>query len=354
MIDWRTKLRKEEGLQRRQAIPTEDDLLALAEVAQLYYVEDHTQERIARRIGASRSNVSRMLKEARARGLVEIRIRSPLGTVPELQEALGERLGLRECLVLAASDRGPRVPDPGDVARKIGALAARYMQENVAEGSVVGVGWSSTVYHHVVSSGYLREKRGVSVVQLMGSVGDSIPELNGMYITARLAAALGASAHYLHAPMLVSDASVRDALLRDQGVRRTLGVARRADITVVGVGAVDRECGQYRTGYLNDADLEYIRGQGAVGEVCGSYFLQDGSHCQVEMNERTVALDFGSLARVPIRIGVSWGVKKARANVSVARSGAVNVVITDEDAAREMLRLADDEATPVSTADRPA
>lgn len=339
--------------QRRQATLTEDDLLALAEVAQLYYAEDFTQAQIARRVGGSRSNVSRMLKEARARGLVEIRIRSPLGTVPELQEALRERMGLGECLVLAISDRGPQASEPDGVARKIGALAARYMQENVADGSVVGVGWSSTVYHHVVSSGYLREKRGVAVAQLMGSVGDSIPELNGMHITARLAAALGANAHYLHAPMLVSDASVRDALMRDQGVRRTLGVARRADVTVVGVGAVDRESGQYRTGYLNDADLEYIRGRGAVGEVCGSYFSCDGSPCQVEMNQRTVALDFESLAGVPTRIGVSWGVKKALANVSVVRSGAVNVMITDEDTAREMLRLVDDEAAGPA-ADRPA
>jgi DNA-binding transcriptional regulator LsrR (DeoR family) len=325
----------------------------LAEVAQLYYAEDFTQEQIARRIGGSRSNVSRMLKEARARGLVEIRIRSPLGTIPELQEALRERTGLAECLVLSTSGRGARASESGSIAGKIGALAARYMQESISDGNIVGVGWSSTVYHHVVSSGYLREKRGVAVCQLMGSVGDSIPELNGMHIAARLAAALGASAHYLHAPMLVADSAVRDALMRDQSIRKTLSVARRADVTVVGVGAVDRDSGQYRTGYLNDSDLEYIRGRGAVGEVCGSYFLRDGSFCPVEMNERTIALDFESMVRVPTRIGVSWGVKKALANVSVARSGVVNVLITDEDTAREMLRLAEDDA-PAPAVGRPA
>lgn len=339
--------------QRRQSALTEGDLLALAEVAQLYYVEDYTQAQIARRIGGSRSNVSRMLKEARERGLVEISIRSPLGTVSGLQEALKERMGLKECLVLSLSDRGSQTSEPGDIARKIGALAARYMREKISDDSVVGVGWSSTVYHHVVSSGYLREKHGVAVAQLMGSVGDSIPELNGMHITARLAAALGATAHYLHAPMLVADTSVRDALLRDQSIRKTLGVARRADVTVVGVGAVDRESGQYRTGYLNDADLEYIQGRGAVGEVCGSYFFRDGSLCTVEMNDRTIALDFESMLRVPIRIGVSGSVKKALANIGVARSGAVNVLITDEGTAREMLRLVEDEAA-VPAANSPA
>ena len=60
-----------------------DDLLLLADVAQQYYLEDMTQEQIARRIGVSRSNVSRMLKDARERGVVEIRIHHPLRTVPE-------------------------------------------------------------------------------------------------------------------------------------------------------------------------------------------------------------------------------------------------------------------------------
>lgn len=325
--------------QRRRGALSEEESLALCEVAHLYYLQDFTQERIARQIGVSRSNVSRMLKEARARGLVEIKVSSPLGTVSPLQEALEGRMGLKECLVLATVDRGSQDAGGGDVAAKIGALAARYLQKNVSGGSIVGVGWSSTVYHHLVSSNYLQNTNGVSVAQMMGSVGDSIPELNGMHIVARLAASLGASAYYLHAPMLVADANVREALLRDQSVARTLEVARNADVMVAGVGAVDRYSGQYRTGYLDDADLEYIRDLGAVGEVCGAYFLRDGSFCPVEMNERTIALEFDSMVKIPTRIGVSWGIQKALANIAAVRSGVLNVLVTDEDTAWEMLRL---------------
>ena len=324
---------------RRRSVLTEEELLLLAEVAQLYYVGDFTQERIARRVGTSRSNVSRMLKEAREQGLVEIKVRSPLSTVPELQDTLKAFTGLKECYVLSTSDHWSRFSQSDSLERKMGALAARCLQENVTEDNIVGVGWSSTVYHHVVNSGYLHEKRGVTVVQLMGSVGDSIPELNGLHIAARLAAALSARAHYLYAPVLVSDVAVRDALLCDQSIRKTLGMAQRADVMIAGVGAVDREAGQYRTGYLNDADLDYIRGQGAIGDVCGSYFSRDGSFCPIEMNERTIALDFESMLNIPTRIGVSYGVKKALANIGAARSGLLNTLITDEEAARQMLSL---------------
>lgn len=334
---WLPGLQKETDLQqRRQNTLSEDELLLLAEVAQLYYVRDFTQEQIAQRIGVSRSNVSRMLKEARAQGMVEIRIHSPFRTVPGLQEELRARLGLRECLVLDVANRGGGSSGAEDVYERIAALAARYLQENIADGSIVGVGWSTTVYRSV-NSGYLRKKSGVTVVQLMGSVGGSIPGLNGISITARLADALGANAHYLHAPMLVTDAAVRNGLLRDPNIRRTLEMGRRADIAVVGVGAIDRDHGQYRTGYLNDADLEYIRGHGAVGDVCGSYFSSDGQPVPLEMNERTIALDFESLRRIPGRVGVSWGVQKALANIGAVRSGLLNVLITDEDTAGEML-----------------
>jgi deoxyribonucleoside regulator len=332
---------------RGRVNPSEDDLRLLAEVARLYYIEDLNQEQIAQRVGGSRSNVSRMLREARSRGLVEIRIRTPLATVPRLQEALKTRLGLRGCLVLAA-DQGFRASEVNNTAFDMAALTARYVQESIPDDSILGVGWSRTIYRSV-SSGHFRKKRGVQVVQLMGSVGGNIPELDGISTTGRLAGALGATAHYLHTPVLVTDSIVRDGLLRDQNIRATLEIARRADAMVVAVGPINRDHGQYLTGYLNDADLDYIRGNGAVGDVCGSYFSRDGSLIPLEMNERTVAVGFGDMRRISHRIGVSWGADRPLANIGAVRSGLLNVLITDEDAASRMVEILDSESPAVSS-----
>jgi DNA-binding transcriptional regulator LsrR (DeoR family) len=48
------------------------------------------------------------------------------------------------------------------------------------------------------------------------------------------------------------------------------------------------------------------------------------------------------MLRAGLRVGVSCGIEKALPNVGAARSGLVNVLITDERAAREMLRLVGD------------
>jgi deoxyribonucleoside regulator len=329
--------------QRRTAL-SEDESLLLAEVAQLYYLKDFTQEQIAQRIGVSRSNVSRMLKEAREQGMVEISIHSPLRTASGLQAKLVERLGLRECLVLANLDLDSRIFEATDNVSQVAALAARYLQENTDQGDVVGLGWSRSV-HYVVRSRFLREKQDVTVVQLMGSIGGSITELDGIAVTAFLADVWGASAHYLHTPMLVTEAAVRDGLLRDPHISKTLEIARRADSIVVGVGSMDEENGQYRTGYCSKVELDYIRDKGGVAEVCGSYLSRDGSLVPLEMHERMIAIGFEEIKAIPNRIGVSSGSHKPLANIGAARSGLLNVLITDDDTARKMLDVLDDESS---------
>ncbi len=325
-------------VQRRRGASTDHEALLLGEVARLYYLKNFTQQHIADRIGVSRTNVSRMLREARDRGLVEIKIHTPLNVVNDLQEELMMRLGLRECLVLASPRLGEDTVKLTDTVGRLSALGASYMQETIADRSIVGVSWSSTVYH-IISAQYLREKSGVTAVQLMGSIGGSISELDGVSITGRLADVLDGKAHYLHSPMLVANAAACDALMRDPHISKTLEVARNADTMVVSVGVINQTSGQYRTGYLDDEDLEYIRNQGAVGDICGSYFARDGSRVPLEMNGRTIAIEFEEMKAIPNRVGVSGGPNKALPNIGAVRAGLLNVLITDEDTAREMLDI---------------
>ena len=335
--------------QRRRKVSTAHEALLLGEVARLYYVNNFTQQHIADRIGVSRTNVSRMLSEARNRGLVEIKIHTPLNVANELQEELVKRLNLRECLVLQSPPPEWDAAELTDTVGRLSALGASYLQENIADRSIVGVSWSSTVYH-VISDQHLQEKSGVTAVQLMGSIGGSIIELDGVSITGRLADVVGGKAQYLHAPMLVANAAACDALMRDPHISKTLEVARNADTMVVSVGVINENSGQYRTGYLDDDDLEYIRGEGAVGDICGSYFARDGSPVRLEMSERTIAIEFEEMKAIPNRVGVSGGPNKALPNIGAVRAGLLNVLITDENTAREMLNvLSAESVTPDSS-----
>ena len=339
------ELRMAIGSMSQQRSVTPPNQFVLAEVAHLYYVKDFTQAQIAERMGVSRSNVSRILKDARKHGMVEIRIHSPLRTVPNLQQELVTRLGLRECLVLSDVDRDYQFFEATDTPKQVAELAARHLQESTIDGDIIGLGWGRSVYR-VARSRFLREQRDVTIVQAMGSMGGSIAEFDGVATTAYMAGALGAGAHYLHAPMLVTDELVKSGLLRDPHIRKTLEVARRSNTIVSSVGMPTQQHGQYLTGYLNDADLEHIRDQGAVGDICGAYYALDGSPVPLEMDGRSIALSFEELRQIPNRIGVGSGAEKPEANVGAARSGLINVLITDENTAIKMLDVLNGQSMP--------
>src|SRR5512132_1385369 len=69
-------------------MPPLRDPALLAKAARLYFVDDRSQDDVAAILGTTRSNVSRMLKQARDLGIVEIRIVDPTGRDPELEAAL--------------------------------------------------------------------------------------------------------------------------------------------------------------------------------------------------------------------------------------------------------------------------
>ncbi len=67
----------------------EDELLV--RIAWLYYMEELTQAEIADRLNMSRIKITRYLKQAREKGIVQINIQSNNSNVLELESALSNR-----------------------------------------------------------------------------------------------------------------------------------------------------------------------------------------------------------------------------------------------------------------------
>ena len=104
----------------------EDHLALLMQVASWYYEERLCQADIARRIGRSRSMVSRLLQEARDKGVVKIQVLSPfLNRVSELEDYLCQSFGLSQAYVLA----DPPVDYPL-LIRRLGELGAHALGED--------------------------------------------------------------------------------------------------------------------------------------------------------------------------------------------------------------------------------
>ena len=110
----------------------------LAAVANLYYCSDLTQSQIAERLYISRPKVSRMLKEARELGIVEINIHEPWERNIDYEQKLKNAFGLENIRVVAGMDS-----DEG--AGKIAEAVSYYLDSAVKRERCLGFPGKYTV-----------------------------------------------------------------------------------------------------------------------------------------------------------------------------------------------------------------
>jgi len=312
----------------------EDRLEFLGQVAAWYYEDDLDQARIAERIGKSRSMVSRLLAEARTAGLVQVRVRFPLRTDPELEDRLSGTFDLAEVRVLAG---GPQ--DHDSMLRSLGQLGARTLQSRLRSDMTVAIGWGASL-HWLVRAMPEIQLDSVMVLQVMGSVGDGDPNVDGADLARWLAAKLNGDFRAMAAPVIVDRPETARSLVADRTIATTLRMAESSDLAIIGIGSIDSSVsGLARAGYLNKRHIARLRQAGVVGDVLGYLVNGAGRVLDIPENDRVVALHPDKLAKIPTVIGVAGGTSKAAAINACLRAGLIDVLVTDAEAASALIAI---------------
>jgi DNA-binding transcriptional regulator LsrR (DeoR family) len=313
----------------RDASPRARELLVKA--ARMYFLDGRAQEDIARVLGTSRSNVSRMLKAARASGIVEVRIQEGEGRDTDLEQALAERFGLT-CIRVA----GFRPHQ--DVLTEAGALAAEWLEHTLQDGQILALSWGTTL-QAVVAAVSVVQRRGVEVVPLVGglSVGESL--VAGQDLVRELAERLGATYRDLLAPALLRSPSAREALLDEPSIAQLMARARSADIALVGIGTL----GAGSTEHVLDGlalgagqRAEFLA-QNPVGDTCCRFFDAAGQSIGGAVRDQVLAVELDDLRRIPTVVGVATGAEKTQAVLAALRGGIIDGLITDARLAHSLL-----------------
>ena len=100
-----------------------EHIQTLLTVARRYWLEQATQAEIAAEIDYSRSMVSRLLDEARRRGIITFTVQHPLERAIELEDALTRTFGLTCARVAMSNDNATA----DEVARMAADLVTTYM-----------------------------------------------------------------------------------------------------------------------------------------------------------------------------------------------------------------------------------
>lgn len=316
--------------------PGLDELRLLTKVARLYHEKGVRQPQIAERLGFSQARVSRMLKQAEELGIVRTVVTMPPGVHGELEDELQGRYGLRDVVVVDAADTD-------DIRAALGAATAAYLGVTLTRGHVVGLtSWSESVLGAVERMPSRGQPTVDRVVQMLGGLGVPAGQVHANRLITEFAAACGATPILMPAPGLVSDAAVRDALVRDGSISGVM--AAWADITdaLVGIGSMEPSPLLARSGTgVTDAELGILRELGAVGDIGFRYYDADGALVRSGLDERVMGISAEQFFGIPRRIGVAGGAAKFQAIRGAARGGWVNVLITDRESARHLVEDAD-------------
>ena len=307
----------------------------LAKVAAMYYERDMTQNDIAAALELSRVKIHRLLKEARESQVVRILIDWPIKRSRELEARLVHRFGLERALALQTG-----ATDGALLRRQIAQLAARYLEGLLVDGASLSICFGSTTYE-VISAIRPDFQADVKVMQATGSLSHALKEFDSSALTRQLAQKLGGEALYLSSPLLADNAEAA-AVIREQAVvNQALEQVRRADYALVGIGDLDPAIsGFIRAGVADAAQLRSYRAKGAIGDMAWQIFDRGGQPFPCELNQRIIGVTLDELRAVPQTIAVAGGLNKAAAIAGAMKSGAINVLCTDEATAAHILEIA--------------
>ena len=297
----------------------------------MYFLDGRSQDDVARALGTSRSNVSRMLAAARAQGIVEIRVHDQTSRAAELEQALRARFGLRHARVAAFR--------PGvDVVAAAGDLAAQWLDESLRDGQVLGLSWGRSL-QAMVDAFTVDQPRSVEVLPLVGGLSTVSSLVSGEELVRELAGRMGATFRYLHAPGLLRSRAARDSMLAEPAIAEVLARALTADIAMVGIGAVGTGSSKEIIDALDlgAAERAAFVAAGPVGDACCRYFDAEGRPIGGAVHERVLAIELEQLRAIPTVIGVATGPEKAPGVLGALRGELVDGLVTDAGLALALL-----------------
>ncbi|MDR1533741.1 MAG: hypothetical protein LBU64_01380 [Planctomycetota bacterium] len=305
----------------------------LYEIARMYYCLDLPQKEIARRTSFSRAHISRLLKQAREEGIVEIKLnyfgeRSSFG-----ETVIGEAFGLANIRVYNCDGISLE-----EVHKAICCQAAGYVESILKPRQVIGITRGSII------AGMIQEFKGsrrldLKVVQLMGAdaaganIG-SVPDL-----IRKMVDLFGGTASYLDAPLYVENDIARNNLIQEAFLSRQMKKARSAEIILTSIRPLYKGLKRHIwTGFIGDREIGELLNAGAVGYILARAFDRDGRLVDHPVNRRIIGMEPAELREKNV-IAVAYDKDYAQAVLGALRGGYVKTLITDSACADEVIAI---------------
>lgn len=308
------------------------DTETILRVARLYYEKGQSQDQVARAIGTSRSNISRMLSDAKRLGFVQIKIVAPITRHDSLSLQMKRVLGIHDVQVIG-SDRSETT------LTSVGRAAAIALTRLLKPNSTIAISWGRGVEATIVEV-QSDSLPGLRVTQLMGGLSSIATSVSAEELGRTLAQNLHAQFIPLLSPAVVSNTRTRNTLLNEASISQVLELSRKANIALVGIGSHGSTSSEEVLKQFNlSKSLHDTVAKTYAGDISARFYDSNGKSVSAEMDNRVVGLTLEEISSIPLVIGVAAGSEKAQGVLGAARAGLIHTLVTDVACATEVLKL---------------
>ena len=304
----------------------EDKLLT--KVAWYYYIEGYTQQEIGEYLSIPRLRVNRLLDKARKAGIIQFSVREGDSKRMIVERELITQFGLKDAFVV------PSPLNEQDINEGVAQAAAMYIHERLEKTGYINMGYgdtSSRILNHLANICEFP----VNVVSLTGGVNYYLPNTRSSIFNAKL--------YLTPAPLLMASEDIVKAMEQEPSVKQIRHMATLAQMSIVGIGGVDSNATLLTNGTLNHSDVLLLSMQGAVGDMLCHFIDKDGNVIQSSLERRLMSTPLEQLKEMSNSIGVAGGSTKSEAILAALKGNYLDVLITDETTATNVLRLKNQE-----------
>lgn len=248
-----------------------------------------------------------------------------LSGLAALEKKISAMTGIDQVLIVHGN-----CDEDSSVKQELGRTAVAFLQSVIDEDVTIAVTGGTTMAAVAAAMEPFGEHRCL-FVPARGGTGERV-ENQANTIVAKMAAAEKGDYKLLHVPDPLSEA-LYQTLMEEPSIEQTLSLIQQSSIVLHGVGdaltIAERRNSSAET-------IAKLKQEEAVGETFGYYFNKKGN---IVFQVRTIGIQLDQLPENKKVITIAGGESKAEAIASFLKLGKSNLLITDEAAAKRIIKL---------------
>ncbi|KGX86222.1 sugar-binding transcriptional regulator [Pontibacillus litoralis] len=214
--------------------------------------------------------------------------------------------------------------------QEMGKACVRYLNDILSTDDTIAVTGGGTIAEVANMMSPLEKAENCLFVPARGGLGENV-ENQANNICAKMAQKANGDYRLLYVPDPLSEEAYQ-TIIEEPAVKEVLQLIKSANVIIHGIGDAITMAKRRKT----PADvMKKIEEGKAVGEAYGYYFNEEG---KIVHKVRTVGIQLEDIQQANCVIAVAGGKSKAQAVASYFKQAQCHVLITDEGAAKELIK----------------